>query len=97
MEKIHNGRAIKTEKVDKAEKGTVTVRQRGNSYEARVRLELKKVMKGVEKNPRLSRSGPTEEIARRRLAQFIIDTYLINLTDGVIKWYKDSILMEILI
>jgi len=78
MEKIHNGRAIKTEKVDKAEKGTVTVRQRGNSYEARVRLELKKVMKGVEKNPRLSRSGPTEEIARRRLAQFIIDTYLIK-------------------
>ena len=81
MEKIKNGistKAVKNTKTEKAEKGTVTVRQRGNSFEARVRLELKKVMKGVENNPRLSRSGPTEEIARRRLAQFIIDTYLIK-------------------
>ena len=63
---------------DKAEKGTVTVRQRGNSFEARIRLELKNTMKGVEQNPRLSRSGTTEEIARKRLAQLIIDTYIVK-------------------
>lgn len=78
MEKINNGRAIKTENSEKAEKGTVTVRQRGNSFEARIRLELKQTMKGVDKNPRLSRSGLTEELARKRLAQLIIDTYLLK-------------------
>ena len=35
-------------------------------------------MGGDEKIPRLSRSGTTEEIARRRLAQLIIDTYIIK-------------------
>ena len=35
-------------------------------------------MGGDVKNPRLSRSGTTEEIARRRLAQLIIDTYIIK-------------------
>lgn len=81
MEKINNKRAVKMEnsnKNDKAERGTVTVRQRGNSFEARIRLELKQEKKGVDKNPRLSRSGLTEEIARRRLAQLIIDTYLVK-------------------
>lgn len=63
---------------EKAEKGTVTVRQKGNSFEARIRLELKYTVGGDEKNPRLSRSGTTEEIARRRLAQLIIDTYIIK-------------------
>lgn len=81
MEKVNNKRAIKTNnsnKNDKAEKGTVTVRQRGNSFEARIRLELKNKMKGVDNNPRLSRSGQTEELARKRLAQLIIDTYLVK-------------------
>ena len=82
MEKINSIRACsKTKKStsqDKAEKGKVTVRQRGNSFEARIRLELKDKIKGLEENPRLSRSGLTEDIAKRRLAQLIIDTYLIK-------------------
>ena len=76
MEKISSKVTRKTNKNnEKAEKGTVTIRQRGNSFEARIRLELKK---GGDKNPRLSRSGPTEEIAKQRLAQLIIDTYIIK-------------------
>ena len=78
MEKINNKMVCTTVKNNKAEKGTVTIRKKGNSFEARVRLELKKKMKGVDKNPRLSRSGITEEIARTRLAQLIIDTYLVK-------------------
>lgn len=78
MEKINNGKTIKAESAEKAEKGTVTVRQRGNSFEARIRLELKQTMKGVDKNPRLSRSGLTEELARKRLAKLIIDKYLLK-------------------
>lgn len=35
-------------------------------------------MKGVDNNPRLSRSALTEELARRRLAELIIETYLIK-------------------
>ena len=69
MEKINNG---------KAPKGTVTIRAKGNSYEARVRLELKHVTEGVDKNPRLSRSALTEEMARTRLAQLIIDDYILK-------------------
>ena len=76
MEKINSRVVIKNSKNNvKAERGTVTIRQRGNSFEARIRLELKK---GGDKNPRLSRSGPTEEIARQRLAQLIIDTYVVK-------------------
>lgn len=79
MEKINNRSVViksnKNKIKDKAEKGTVTIRQRGNSFEARIRLELKK---GVDSNPRLSRSGATEEIARKRLAQLIIDTYIVK-------------------
>lgn len=81
MEKINNKIAVKTSnknKIDKAEKGTVTVRQRGNSFEARIRLELKNKLKGVDNNPRLSRSALTEELARKRLAQLIIDTYMVK-------------------
>ena len=53
MEKINSKVVIKSNKNNgKAEKGTVTVRKRGNSFEARIRLELKK---GAEKKPRLSR------------------------------------------
>lgn len=81
MEKINNKRAVGIDnktKNKKAEKGTVTVRQRGNSFEARVRLELKNKMKGVDNNPRLSRSALTEELAKKRLAELIIDKYLIK-------------------
>lgn len=81
MEKINNKRAVGIDnktKNKKAEKGTVTVRQRGNSFEARVRLELKNKMKGVDNNPRLSRSALTEELAKKRLADLIIDKYLIK-------------------
>ena len=42
MEKINNKRACKTQKNNKAEKGSVTIRKKGNSFEARIRLELKK-------------------------------------------------------
>lgn len=85
MEKISNKSAIKTKSSEKAEKGTVTVRQRGNSFEARIRLELKQTMKGVDKNPRLSRSAKAEELARKRLAQLIIDTYLLKQNFEVVK------------
>lgn len=79
MEKINNKRATKINtKAKKAEKGTVTIRKRGNSFEARVRLELKNKLKGVDCNPRLSRSAQTEQLARQRLAELIIDTYLIK-------------------
>lgn len=86
MEKINNGTTVKMvkntkekkENSEKAEKGTVTVRKRGNSYEARIRLELKHMIRGLEKNPRLSRSGTTEEIARLRLAELIIETFIIK-------------------
>lgn len=47
MEKINNKRATNINtKAKKAEKGTVTIRKRGNSFEARVRLELKNKLKG---------------------------------------------------
>lgn len=85
MEKINDRSIIKAKCTDKAEKGTVTVRQRGNSFEARIRLELRESMKGVDKNPRLSRSGLTEETAKRRLAELIIDTYLIKQNSETIK------------
>lgn len=82
MKKVDNSvNKTKIKKVggtEKAEKGTVTIRRKGNSFEARIRLELKKVMKGVDRNPRLSRSGVTEEIARTRLAQLIVEKYLIK-------------------
>lgn len=81
MVRTNSKQAIKTMESSsnkKAEKGAVTVRRRGNSFEARVRLELKNKVKGVDNNPRLSRSALTEELARRRLAELIIDTYLIK-------------------
>jgi integrase len=77
MERINNERVINS-KTKKAEKGTVTVRKRGNSFEARIRLELKNKMKGVDCNPRLSRSAQTEALARQRLAELIIEKYLVK-------------------
>lgn len=73
-----NAKIKKTQNKEKAEKGSVAIRKKGNSFEARIRLELKKEMKGVDRNPRLSRSGVTEEIARTRLAQLIVEKYLIK-------------------
>ena len=78
MEKINNKKTIIDKKNKKAEKGTVSIRKRGNSFEARVRLELKNNLKGGECSPRLSRSAQTEELARQRLAELIIDTYLVK-------------------
>lgn len=91
MERTNSKRAVKTEKVKKNEKCTVTVRKRGNSFEARIRLELKNKMKGVDGNPRLSRSALTEELARKRLAELIIDTFLIKQNHELI---EESIFSE---
>jgi len=66
MEKINRKRAPK---------GTVTIRKKGNSYEARVTLELVSIIKGIDKNPRLSRTALTEKEARRRLGELIVDVY----------------------
>lgn len=59
----------------RAPKGTVTIRKKGNSYEARVTLELVNIMEGVDKNPRLSRTAKTEEDAKKRLGKLIVDVY----------------------
>ena len=56
-------------------RGSVTVRKKGNSYEARVTLELLAYMEGVDKNPRLSRAAKTEKEARERLGKLIVDVY----------------------
>ena len=56
-------------------RGSVTVRKKGNSYEARVTLELLAYMEGVDKNPRLSRTAKTEKEARERLGKLIVDVY----------------------
>lgn len=66
MEKINRQRAPK---------GTVTIRKKGNSYEARITLALNSVMEGVDKNPRLSRTAKTEKEARQRLGELITDVY----------------------
>ena len=66
MEKINRQRAPK---------GTVTVRTKGNSFEARVTLDLTAVMEGVDKNPRLSRTAKTEKGARERLGEEIANIY----------------------
>lgn len=49
----------------RAPKGSVTVRKKGNSFEARVTLELVSIMEGVDKNPRLSRTAKTESEAKK--------------------------------
>ena len=59
----------------RAPKGSVTVRKKGNSFEARVTLELITIMEGVDKNPRLSRTAKTEDEARKRLGKLIVDVY----------------------
>ncbi len=59
----------------RAPKGTVTVRPKGNSYEARVTLDLNSITEGVEKNPRLSRTAKSEKDARKRLGEEIANIY----------------------
>ena len=59
----------------RAPKGSVTVRKKGNSYEARVTLELVNLIEGVDKNPRLSRTATTEAEAKRRLGKLVTDVY----------------------
>lgn len=66
MEKINRQRAPK---------GTVTVRKKGNSYEARVTLALNSIVEGVDKNPRLSRTARSDKEARQRLGELITDVY----------------------
>ena len=60
MEKINRQRAPK---------GTVTIRKKGNSYEARVTLALNSIMEGVDKNPRLSRKIGRASCRERVLIQ----------------------------
>ena len=66
MEKINRQRAPK---------GTVTIRKKGNSFEARVTLALNSIMEGVDRNPRLSRTARSEKEARKRLGELITDVY----------------------
>lgn len=56
-------------------KGTVTIRKKGNSYEARVTLAINSIMEGVYRNPRLSRTARSEQEARKRLGELITDVY----------------------
>lgn len=60
---------------ERAPRGTITVRRKGNSYEARVTLELVNLVEGVDTNPRLSRTAKTEQEAKRRLGKLIADMY----------------------
>lgn len=71
MEKV---KTTKTKiKRQKTKKGQVSIRNKKNGKEARVTLQLN--IEGVS-NPRLSKYGDTEEIARKRLAEAILLTYI---------------------
>lgn len=71
MKKVKNAKTKM--KKEKTKKGQVSVRDKGNGKEARVTLQLN--IKDVP-NPRLSKYGDTEEIARKRLAEEILLTYI---------------------
>lgn len=75
MEKIKNVTKSKLQKVkkEKNKKGNVTIRNKKNGKEARVTLQLN--IPGI-KNPRLEKYGATEEIARKKLAEAILLTYI---------------------
>lgn len=75
MEKIQTVTKSKLQKVEKGrtKKGEITVRDKKNGKEARVTLQLN--IPGLE-NPRLAKYGATEEIARKRLAEAIVLTYI---------------------
>lgn len=72
MERIKSPTKVKIKK-ERTKKGEVSVRDRKNGKEARVTLQLN--IPGME-NPRLSKYGATEEIARQRLAEAIVLTYI---------------------
>lgn len=72
MEKVKNPPKTRMKK-DRTPKGQVSIRNKKNGKEARVTLQLN--IKGVE-NPRLQKYGATEEIARKRLAEAIVLTYI---------------------
>ena len=75
MERIQTVTQSKLQKVkkDRTKKGEITVRNKKNGKEARVTLQLN--IPGLE-NPRLAKYGATEEIARKRLAEAIVLTYI---------------------
>lgn len=72
MERIKSPTKVKIKK-ERTKKGEVSVRDRKNGKEARVTLQLN--IPGME-NPRLAKYGATEEIARQRLAEAIVLTYI---------------------
>lgn len=72
MERIKSPTKVKIKK-ERTKKGEVSVRDRKNGKEARVTLQLN--IPGME-NPRLTKYGATEEIARQRLAEAIVLTYI---------------------
>ena len=72
MERIKSPTKVKIKK-ERTKKGEVSVRDRKNGKEARVTLQLN--IPGME-NPRLAKYGSTEEIARQRLAEAIVLTYI---------------------
>ena len=87
MEKINNKRATNINtKAKKAEKGTVTIRKRGNSFEARVRLELKNKLKGADCNPRLSRSAKSAKLIQELIPRWSITSSFASLYSG--KYFK---------
>lgn len=72
MEKVKSLSKTKFQK-ERTKKGEVSIRNKKNGKEARVTLQLN--IPGVE-NPRLQKYGATEEIARKRLAEAIVLTYI---------------------
>lgn len=72
MERIKSPTKVKIKK-ERTKKGEVSVRDRKSGKEARVTLQLN--IPGME-NPRLAKYGATEEIARQRLAEAIVLTYI---------------------
>lgn len=73
MEKIKSSKKSKLQKERKRrnKKGQITIRNKKNGKEARVTLQLN--IPGVP-NPRLSKYGETEQIAKKRLAEEVVLT-----------------------
>ena len=72
MERIKSPTKVKIKK-ERTKKGEVSVRDRKNGKEARVTLKLNITRM---ENPRIEKYGVTEEIARQRLAEAIVLTYI---------------------
>ncbi|MCI9245642.1 MAG: site-specific integrase [Clostridia bacterium] len=73
MERVKTAKTKMEKETEYGKKGQVHVRNKKNGKEARVTLQLN--IAGVS-NPRLSRYGSTEEIAKKRLAEAILLTYI---------------------